>query len=90
MDLPDIQLAQLKLMIDSSLIEICADPHDVMGAGTDSLGKIAGPESRELVTQVKRDKKPIEKYLHILQFFNAQDGDLEFTNMLGIMGGLGP
>ena len=74
--------------MDSSLIEICTDPHDAMAL--ESFGKFAGAQSRELVTQVKRAKKPIEKYLSILNFFNAQDGDQEFSYMLSLMSGLGP
>jgi|LauGreDrversion4_2_1035121.scaffolds.fasta_scaffold40508_5 hypothetical protein len=76
-------------MIDSSMIEICTNPHDEMSGG-EILGKLAGQESHDLVTRVKKSKKPIERYLNIISFFNSQDGDLEFTNMLGLMNGMAP
>ena len=86
--LPEVQMASLKLMVDCSLIEICTDPHDAMVP--ECFGKFVGPQSHELITNIKKAKKPIEKYLELIKFFNTQDGDQEFCNMLSIMGGLGP
>jgi WD40 repeat protein len=48
MGLPEVQLAQLKLIADSSLIEVCTDPHDAMVP--ENFGKLAGSQSHELVT----------------------------------------
>lgn len=48
MGLPEVQLAQLKLIADSSLIEVCTDPHDSMVP--ENFGKLAGSQSHELIT----------------------------------------
>jgi hypothetical protein len=37
-----------------------------------------------------KTKKRAERFCEILKFFQSQDGNLEFCNMISIMSGLGP
>ena len=77
----------MKLILDMGLIEVASDAHDCMYP--EIRGKLAGEQSKTFISQLKKDQN-VDKILKILQFFNHQDGDREFSYMIQIMAGKGP
>lgn len=52
-------------------------------------GKLCGEHSKALILNSKKSKR-VEKLSQLIKFFNQQDGDQEFCNMLSIIAGEGP
>jgi hypothetical protein len=51
---------------------------------TTTRGKLSGEYSKELQGQLNKLNKK-DKLMKLFRFFNHQDGDLEFWNMVSIM-----
>ena len=77
----------MKFIMDMGLLEITCDGHDSMVP--DNKGKLSGESSKNLSQSIRKAKK-LERMVKIIRFFNQQDGDLEFCNMMSIMSGNGP
>ena len=88
MGINDIFLSQMNFILDLGIVESCCDPHDLM-VPTLNDGRLSGEMGKHLITQLKKVKRPAEKFIEIIKFFNQQDGDVELCNMINVMGDLG-
>jgi WD40 repeat protein len=83
--LPDVQMSILSMLVGE---DILSDVQDLMKVSTKA--KVSGDGSKSLTSRINTMKGRGEKFCEILRFFNRQDGDSEFENMVYIMAGMGP
>lgn len=83
--LPDVELAQRKLLFDLPSSEII----DPTSSGVQT-GRLSGEQSVLLVNKLAHEESKLRKFELIMEFFSGADGSQEFWSLAKMLQGEGP